>query len=262
MLKPIHGTMKECWRHYAATLPMNDKNVVEYRRPIMDFVKVQQHTIRIWMNAVTLSDEEAQFPVGEPLIRLRYFLDMLGYKVQELEALPAITRVTGALAAYDVVTFEQLRQELVYEKMSTLYQCLHGVSNFSPDRAEFAQALVDKHSAELAKRTRAWKERMGVAQSSRVETPVSNVPANNRLSKTPAGDNPVVVILSHLIQASTPLMAQLLSDDVSSDDRRRLRELVGEKAFFDYYIQAGKLCSEAARKGEFQGRPVHQSTSH
>jgi hypothetical protein len=262
------GTLQQCWADYARQLPVAGKNVVETRQPLIKFIGVGPGTVRRWMTYVISDGKEGSMPIGEPLIRLRYFLAGIGYKISEFEALDPVTREVGALVAFGPLSFEQLQTGLTYSNIQTLYQVLHGNNQMNNDRLGLARALIAKHRDEYntlyrrfvrdnVEETRSSEVAESDDEASSHSSPAQSEKAGNLDFQTP---DAVVITFAHLISAGIPFAQIMVSDKFTPEQRRKLRAQVGERQFHEFYVLIGQLCSEASRNGSFQGHPVTQPT--
>jgi len=78
------GTTRECLENFRTIQPERAEETENLAPPI--FGSERLAAFHKWLN------NGAGLPSGEDLIRLRYLLDALGYKVEELEQLPTTIR--------------------------------------------------------------------------------------------------------------------------------------------------------------------------
>lgn len=134
----FRGHLEECLGHYSKALATNavkgTHKATLLKRPVADFCGATVKTVSRWLG-------EAILPVGEKLIRLMCFLDLLGYKVIELERMPKARRGFAELVGFGLLTSEEAAKLLSYAKGSSLHEILQG-----------------RHSASEAKKALMWEE--------------------------------------------------------------------------------------------------------
>jgi len=149
----FRGHMEECLRHLdsrlASRAPKGTKGAALVRKPVADFCGISVKTVSRWLRTGSL-------PVGEPLIKLMCYLDMVDYRVIELEKMPKVRRNFAELVGYGLLPIEQAAEFLGYSSTSTLYQVLQGHYDASKDKE---QKMWD-----------AWKERKEELQQKKEES--------------------------------------------------------------------------------------------
>ncbi len=139
----FRGHLEECLRHLgtslASSMPKGSRGAAQAKRPVAEFCGVTIDSVTRWLHGT------GSFPIGEPLIKLMCFLDMVGYRVIELERMPKVRRNFAELVGYGLLTSDQAAEFLGYSSTSTLYQVLQGHHGASEDKD---QKMWD-----------AWKER-------------------------------------------------------------------------------------------------------
>jgi len=125
----FRGHLDECLRYlgriFNAQIAKRSKNVSKARQPMADFCGVSSETVKIWL------DGNSALPIGEPHIKLMFYLDMLGYKVIELERMKKPRRNFAALIGFGLLSIEQAIQLVGYAKTSPLFKVLRGEENTS-----------------------------------------------------------------------------------------------------------------------------------
>jgi hypothetical protein len=137
------GHFEECLRHLGTSLASSEANIsrgaAQVKKPVADFCGVSIQSVTRWLN------DTGSFPVGEPYIKLMCFLDMMGYRVIELERMPKVHRNFAELIGYGLLSSVHAAEFLGYSYTSTLYKVLQGHYGVSEDKE---QKMWD-----------AWKER-------------------------------------------------------------------------------------------------------
>lgn len=139
----FRGHLEECLWHLgtslASSVPKGSRGAAQAKKPLADFCGVTIDSVTRWFHGT------GSFPIGEPLIKLMCYLDMVGYRVIELERIPKVRRNFAELIGYGLLTSNQAAELLGYSSTSTLYQVLQGHHGASEDKD---QKMWD-----------AWKER-------------------------------------------------------------------------------------------------------
>lgn len=126
------GPFEECLRHLearlASSVPKGSRTATQVRKPIADFCGVSVDTVYRWFRG------DGPLPIGETLIKLMCYLDMIGYRVIELERMPKARRNFAELVGYGLLSGAQAAESLGYSHTSAFYQVLQGHSGASKDK--------------------------------------------------------------------------------------------------------------------------------
>ena len=146
----------ECLAHFSKNLlalyPKGSKQARQAKRPIASFCGVSVHTVTRWL----YRDSP---PIGEQLIRMMCYLDLVGYRVIELEKTPTILRQYLELIGFGILTGQEAKQILGYSNTSTLYHVLQGGQGISRYKRNQMFEEWRKRRAELEnKKARARRE--------------------------------------------------------------------------------------------------------
>lgn len=124
-LEVYRGHTEECLRHFVGVftvnVPKGSRGAGQAKVSMADFCQVQVATITRWFGGSVSS-----FPKGETFIRLMFFLDLIGYRVIELERLSKVSRNFAELIVFGFVSVDQAMQVLGYIDTSTFYNVLLG----------------------------------------------------------------------------------------------------------------------------------------
>lgn len=126
----LRGHMDECVRHLGASIAaiaQGSREAEKLKRPGADFCGVTIDTITRWFDGGPL-------PVGEKLIRLTCYLDLMGYRVIDFERMPRGRRNFAELVGYGLMSGEQASELLDYTSVSTFYQVMQGNQNANKQR--------------------------------------------------------------------------------------------------------------------------------
>lgn len=130
--KVFRGHLKECMQHFTRNFieryPRGSKGAAEAKSPIADFCGVSVGSVTRWLY------RDERLPLGEALIKLMFFLDMIGYEVIEIERLPDERRNFAALIGFGLLSSEEATSLLGYAQTSILLNVLHGNQRASKDR--------------------------------------------------------------------------------------------------------------------------------
>lgn len=143
----FRGHLDECLKHFAAGLetsaPKGTKKATLARKPLADFCGVVIHTASRWLLGTGAP------PVGEPLLKLMFFLDVVGYKVIELERMPTDIRNFAELIGFSLLTSGEARSLLGYYKVSRLYEIFRREVGVSSEKKQLMRDEWKKRRGEL-----------------------------------------------------------------------------------------------------------------
>jgi hypothetical protein len=106
-----------------------------------DHCKVQSSTALAWF-------EGERLPMGENLVMLRYFLELCGYKVSELERLSPAAYNLGAIIGYGILTSEEVRRILGYSRSNGVHLVVLQGKTVMPDRLYKLERLYVERAEE------------------------------------------------------------------------------------------------------------------
>lgn len=141
----FRGHFEECFKHFSVSLasriPKGSCGAAQAKKPIADFCGVKIDSVTRWLYGTR------SLPIGGQYIRLMCYLDMVGYRVIELERMPPVRRNFAELVGFGLLSSDQAAEFLGYSDTSTLYKVLRGDYGASDDKEQ--------------KMWNAWKERRG-----------------------------------------------------------------------------------------------------
>lgn len=130
----FRGHFEECIKHFGISLasraPKWSRGAAQAKKPVADFCGVTMNSVTRWLHGT------GSFPVGEPYIKLMCYLDMMGYRLIELERMPKVRRNFTELVGFGLLSSEQAAELLGYSNTSTLYQVLQGHYGASEDKEQ------------------------------------------------------------------------------------------------------------------------------
>lgn len=238
-MKAPTGNMTECLRHLCALAQRNETLYRQIKEAMQQFFAVSDAAGR-WL-------KQEYDPSGLNLIRMRYFLEACGYKVQELIELDRTVYDLGLMIACNIVTLEDVVSELEIKKRETLFGNLNGKSRPSAENLAKMHALVTAYH-DVIKEITALKviPKLSFEEDAATAPVVQPARAADRAAK-PAPAT-LVEQLADLIRQAIPLADQLLSDKYTAEDRRRLRSLLDDDGVHILQNQLTRLSSEKSRE--------------
>lgn len=196
------------------------------------FIGVTTDTITTWTS-------DRNKPLGGPLVKLRFYLEAVGYNVAELRGMHGQAGyLLAEMLAYGLVTVEQAAEQLGYENPNSVYRVAHGGSHATPDRAVKIKDMHGSHKQALD----TARQQLAAELGSTRDAPVVSF---TRPDPTPsAEDDGSIAALAHLVLAITPLLEKAVAG--TKDKRNLLRKLTGPDGMFRLSKASSRLCSEKA----------------
>ena len=240
----IKGNTAKCFAHYVAKLPpKGSKTIGLVRRPLKDFCNVGDAALGIWMR----DPGKKKMPIGEPLLKLRFFLELMGYEVQELTELQPVIYRLASMIAFGAVTAADAQAYLGYTDHNAINRMVLGRGSALKDKLAKINELWDLHKDEVEQKRKSWSAAIGTGQYGLAAATVHRVEQPEPLSGG-TRRNGELEMLGHLILAMLPLAERVASDSCSAQDRRDLRQMVGNDGVFHLSTALNALCGEEARK--------------
>jgi len=138
--------LDECLRHFAQRLleraPKGSREAGMVKKPLAEFCGVSVDSVSRWLSGRI-------FPIGEQYFKLACFLDMVGYRVMELEEMKLNKRNLAELVGYGVLTGHELAKALGYTKTSSLYCFLQDHQGMSSEKNEKGWYLSKTKSEDM-----------------------------------------------------------------------------------------------------------------
>lgn len=151
----FRGHLDECLRHLSkclsAQFPPGLKGAEKARQPIADFCDVHVSTVKYWL------DKGAAILKGDFKLRLMCCLDVLGYRVIELEKTRSL-RELAEVIGYRVMTGQEVSIALGYANNDEVLRLLKTGKRVMPDRRERILILCSEKRDELSRRKQAALE--------------------------------------------------------------------------------------------------------
>lgn len=153
------GHFEECMADLSRRLdrrhPKGSHHANEDRKKIAEFCGVGTQTVLRWLNGDNI-------PQSSVLIKLMCYLDMLGYRVIEVERMKESRRRFFVLIGFGVITLEQASQGLGYFKSSNLTAVLQGKFDCDETKKERMYNTWFANKEALSESRRAAAERLGI----------------------------------------------------------------------------------------------------
>ncbi|HYD93070.1 MAG TPA: hypothetical protein VEB18_01260 [Candidatus Paceibacterota bacterium] len=220
-MKPFQGSTQECFAHFAEQLA-SDYEYHRKRKVFAATVHVTDGTVQRWFSQNGL-------PMGEALVRVRYYLDFLGYAVAEVQELPEAIRTVGHLITFDVLSVADVAGSTGYEgvpknNVDQVIAVLCGRRGVSEEKFALYSELARVNRKRLTQRQQAVEKVVSFEQGHCPTEPESFPTAR------PESDSHRKVIIEsfvHSVEAILPLAEDVLSDGFTAADRAKVRDLVG-----------------------------------
>lgn len=173
----FRGHLEECLRQIGVTFrehfPKGAKGTLLAHKPVADFCGVSIHTVSRWFYEA----DADTLPTGEALIKIMFYLDMVGYRVIELERMQRVRRNFGELIGYGLLTSQKAADLLGYATPSALYVVMWGKVGVSEEKEQKMWDIWKERKEELArKKEQEWtSHRMDLAPKPRSKGSTSMV---------------------------------------------------------------------------------------
>lgn len=239
----FNGTTEQCLHHLAATAFDRDPG-----EALASFVGATKHpTVDRWFS-------NRAKPVGEYLLKIRYFLELLGYHVNELEMLDPTVRDAGRLVAFSIIEPDDLAKEFGYRATEnakdSMMRVLFGKSVPSADKIEKARQMLDACADLVEEKRREIIGNLPVPKKAgngqdRDQRIAAVAPAH--VPRRQDRNESVIDALANMVKAMIPIADLVLSDDFSPEQRKNLRERADVDGVFRLSNLLNRLCGERAR---------------
>jgi len=119
----FRGHLDECLKHLGTRLailaPRRSRNSAKSRLPMAAFCGIQGKSVLEWFN------EKAK-PKGAQLFKCMCYLDMIGYRVIELERTKRVKRNIVELIGFGIFSSQQMTELLGYTSSSHFFRAMEG----------------------------------------------------------------------------------------------------------------------------------------
>ncbi len=240
------GTVRECLKHLSQAIDGAEAKSKQTR--LAAYFGVSRDVMANWLAG-------NRHPVGENLIRMTFYLEFLGYKVAEIEAMRPEVRDVARLFAFGISSIPEIADMVGYKGgersgIETTRLVLQGKHAVLRDKLPHFAAFAELHGAQLESLKR------NAPNVLRTERPVASVQPREPTSPTvalrtardaPAGHDAIIRALAGFVQAAVPLVDLVLSDEFTPEERQRVRDLVGNEGVSRLSNLFTRLSGEAAR---------------
>jgi hypothetical protein len=144
----MRGTTAECLEDFFQRFPARD-----HIELLAEFARVTPLTVERWKH-------NGNTPEGEAAIRLRTFLDALGYEVDELSELQPPARQMLHLIGYGAYEVDDVKDKLGYNNTQALHRVLVHAGAPAKTQAYRLQMIARDSDEELAQARQQWDERL------------------------------------------------------------------------------------------------------
>jgi len=237
------------------------KGAATAKKPVENFLGVKgEGSIQRWLVG-------GASPQGIHLVKLRYFLEIVGYRVSALVNLkkssPVIYRL-GEAIAFGVLSSEEVTKTLKYPAMGSLFRVLHGQILCSDARERIILNICESNNEAINLARARYESEFTNTKSLPAKEVSPVVPPTSLVSKktndvvtVSVSRNSLIESVGHGLLGLLPLMETIVSDDFSPEERKHLREVMGYDVAGRVIEALRKLTSERARtqlmgKGEVE----------
>lgn len=145
----FRGHFDECFKHlsrrFTEKFARGTREAWQAKEPFAAFCGCQVDTVANWLRGGAV-------PVGEGYFKLMFFLDMLGYKIIELERMPKVQHNFAELVGFGLISGQQAAELLGYVATSKLYEVWRGVCGSSEEKEQKMYEEWKKRKEELAQK--------------------------------------------------------------------------------------------------------------
>lgn len=142
----MRGHLDECFTHLKQRLNQqahNSSHNHEMMSALAVFCGCSYSAVTRWQPG------SGSMPLADARIKLMAYLDLLGYRVIELENMSTSFRALADLIAFGLIDPSQALIAIGYADIATLYKVIHGKSNASPEKKEKTGQLVKEKISEI-----------------------------------------------------------------------------------------------------------------
>lgn len=240
-----NGTTLECFMNLMKQIPPDE--LLEKRRMLAQILGVEDSTVRRWMTGSSI-------PVGMSMISLQYYLDFVGYRLDELVRVPNVFQDAGRMLAFRVITLENMAELIGQEGyIDHILAILRGTRGVSALREEKFREMVDAYRSELAEKLLTVPklvtlERKPVLAPVQVPPPSGSLstPAESSIVPRPRPDTTRDERFKTLVLNLLDFAQHYTDPKVSETVRDQLRNVVGQQNIFDLKNALSRLCSSKA----------------
>lgn len=237
------GNTAACLRHLAAAIGSDNTK----RDIVARFADVDSGTVRRWFKS-------GRVPIGETLIRARFYMEFLGYEVEEVQVLNPVIRSAAEMLAFGASTIPEIVKFLGYTEgkvgVEAVLAVFRGAQGVSPKRYEDLKILVELNQ-ELTEGKKKATQRISFedVQPRHHRSVQAPLPPRLRLGeRSPLNLRQLLIeSAAKQVEALLPLAQAIESDEFTAEERAKLRELAGGNGVFKLANTLSRLCGERSR---------------
>jgi len=239
MSNTVKGSTEKCLKHFVST-----PNAAKLQ-DLFAFMSVVDSTLKHWMHG--------KLPNGENLVRLRCYLALQGYSVDELQMLQPGVRETGHIIALRVTTLDEAVRQVgtgTPNDRDQVLRYLLGKRSANPERAAQYSAFADLHRDALQKASTSmlrFNQNTGASDMDAPKVLLGAAMLPQEASKMTTKEE-LIDGFALMVKGMLSFAEMLLSDDFTPEDRARLREKAGGDGVFHLSNRLNRLCGERARR--------------
>lgn len=211
----FRGSTSDCAQDYGGRY-----NVASGLGLMAEFTDVVVPTTLGWVRGENL-------PTGDTLLKLRCFLHIVGYRVEEFVELPKPTRHFAELVSLGVMSVKEAADQLGYRNTQDLYRVLLRGQGLLPDKVHKLQRIVSDHEEQRRAlidgwRTRLASSRMGVGGSEEGQDTGDKLSSQDEVSAPVIVQSLAVTLLVQNLAAASKLLSQIQTSGGPWTDIARL----------------------------------------
>ncbi len=254
------GYLKECLQHFTncfnSQIVKGSKKANMTRRPIADFCGVKTSAVATWFRSQNP-------PVGEVLIKLMCYLDMIGYRVMELEKLGRghmIRRNFMELVGFGILSGPKAAELIGKVSAPGLYQVFWGREGLSGQKQQLMWDIWKVHREVLEKKKeeswRLYRPRFSLRAIPKekksgqqvLTSKAAVIPPNGEKTAVPVGPIFRQKAAVNIMEGLLCLFREGMFENLSESELKILKESPAMKTFFDLSARLGLLCSKLDRR--------------
>lgn len=179
-------------------------------------------------------------PIGDNKVRMRVYLQDLGYTITDVEGQSKVIAVAAEVLACRFATVSELAYGFGFqgkERINKMLRILHGNRRARPRDLHTGEAFLAQ-----------FDESVRAARKARVSSSVSVAAVPRIVGGETLDKAGMLVACASFIMGMLPITDYLLSDACTAGDREKLRLLTGGDGLFNLSTNFNRLCSETERR--------------
>ncbi len=216
----MRGHIEECVANLNTKLAnLNKKNdkKQKFLVSLANFCNVNKDTVRAWIHGT------GSIPIADKKIKLMCYLDLLGYRIIELENMSVSLRGFTELIAFKIITIDEAIALTGYIKVSSIYSIINGQENSSPEKKEKIWNIWKDKKNELEKAKEKALLLLPVSFSTENNTFDQNEPMSNKIKgKDPLSDATFNLMEGLLTLIESGALDNLTDKDIASLTKEKI----------------------------------------